>query len=65
MRGAGTASATVRAALRPGDGADSGDGQTLVTLHTTLNVTGRPAQFGRGVIAEVGSRLMKAHQGQT
>lgn len=58
MRGAGTASATVRAALRPGDGADSGDGQTLVTLHTTLNVTGRPAQFGRGVLADVGSRLI-------
>ena len=31
---------------------------TLVTLHTTLSVTGRPAQFGRGVIAEVGSRLI-------
>ncbi len=58
MRGAGTASATVRTALRPGDGADSGDGQTLVTLHTTLNVTGRAAQFGRGVIADVGSRLI-------
>ena len=55
MRGAGTASATVRAALRPEDSSDSG---TLVTLHTTLNVTGRPAQFGRGVIAEVGSRLI-------
>ena len=55
MRGAGTASATVRAALRPEGNSDSG---TLVTLHTTLKVTGRPAQFGRGVIAEVGSRLI-------
>ncbi len=55
MRGAGTASATVRAALRPEDSSNSG---TLVTMHTTLNVTGRPAQFGRGVIAEVGSRLI-------
>jgi carbon monoxide dehydrogenase subunit G len=55
MRGAGTASATVRAALRPDDSSNSG---TLVTMHTTLNVTGRPAQFGRGVIAEVGSRLI-------
>jgi carbon monoxide dehydrogenase subunit G len=55
MRGAGTASATVRAALAPEDGSDAA---TLVTLHTTLNVTGRPAQFGRGVIAEVGSRLI-------
>jgi uncharacterized protein len=63
-RGAGTASATVRAALSSHDGAGAngadsgGGGQTLVTLHTTLNVTGRPAQFGRGVIAEVGSRLI-------
>ncbi len=63
-RGSGTASATVKAALSPyesaesnGDGAGSDD-QTLVTIHTTLNVTGRPAQFGRGVIAEVGSRLI-------
>src|ERR1700753_4237033 len=54
-RGAGTASATVRAALAPENGSDA---STLVTLHTTLNVTGRPAQFGRGVIAEVGSRLI-------
>jgi uncharacterized protein len=55
MRGSGTASATVRAALAPENGSDA---VTLVTLHTTLNVTGRPAQFGRGVIAEVGSRLI-------
>jgi carbon monoxide dehydrogenase subunit G len=55
MRGSGTASATVRAALAPENGSDAA---TLVTLHTTLNVTGRPAQFGRGVIAEVGSRLI-------
>ena len=55
MRGAGTASATVRAALAPENGSDAA---TMVTLHTTLNVTGRPAQFGRGVIAEVGSRLI-------
>ncbi len=55
MRGAGTASATVRAALAPENGSDAA---TLVTLHTTLNVTGKPAQFGRGVITEVGSRLI-------
>jgi uncharacterized protein len=54
-RGAGTASATVKAALAPRDDAE---GETLVTLHTTLNVTGRPAQFGRGVIADVGGRLI-------
>jgi carbon monoxide dehydrogenase subunit G len=61
-RGSGTASATVKAALQPYESAESNgsgsSGQTLVTIHTTLNVTGRPAQFGRGVIAEVGSRLI-------
>jgi carbon monoxide dehydrogenase subunit G len=61
-RGSGTASATVKAGLQPYESAESNGsgsgGQTLVTLHTTLNVTGRPAQFGRGVIAEVGSRLI-------
>ncbi len=50
-RGAGTASATVRASLEP-----SGSG-TQVTMHTTMNVTG-PAQFGRGVIVEVGGKLV-------
>jgi uncharacterized protein len=53
-RGSGTASATVRASLAPGP---SGDG-TQVTMHTTMNVTGRPAQFGRGVIVEVGGKLV-------
>jgi carbon monoxide dehydrogenase subunit G len=52
-RGSGTASATVRSSLR-----DEG-GQTRVVVHTTLNVTGRPAQFGRGVMAEVGGRLVE------
>jgi uncharacterized protein len=51
-RGSGTASATVRASLAP-----SGTG-TLVSMHTTMNVTGRPAQFGRGVIVEVGGKLV-------
>jgi len=53
-RGAGTASATVRASLEP----DSSGGGTLVTMHTTMNVTGRPAQFGRGVMVEVGAKLV-------
>ena len=57
MRGSGTAWATVRAALRPENGSSPASA-TVVTLHTTLNVTGRPAQFGRGVITEVGSRLI-------
>jgi carbon monoxide dehydrogenase subunit G len=51
-RGAGTASASVRSELKP-----EGD-QTHVTVHTTLNVTGKPAQFGRGVLTEVGGRLI-------
>jgi carbon monoxide dehydrogenase subunit G len=51
-RGAGTASATVRSMLQ-----GQGD-QTHVIVHTSLNVTGRPAQFGRGVMAEVGGKLI-------
>jgi uncharacterized protein len=54
-RGAGTASATVRASLVP-DASGSG---TEVTMHTTMNVTGRPAQFGRGVMVEVGGKLVE------
>ncbi len=52
-RGAGTASATIRSSL-----ADEG-GQTKVVVHTTMNVTGRPAQFGRGVMAEVSGRIIE------
>jgi len=52
-RGAGTASATVHASLTAAD-----DGATLVQIHTTMNVTGRPAQFGRGVMVEVGGKLV-------
>ena len=51
-RGGGTASASVRSVLQ-----DRGH-QTHVTVLTTLNVTGKPAQFGRGVMNEVGGRLL-------
>lgn len=51
-RGAGTASAKVRSMLE-GKGE-----QTHVVVHTSLNVTGKPAQFGRGVMAEVGGKLI-------
>jgi len=51
-RGAGTASATVVATL------NEDNGQTRVNVHTILNVTGRPAQFGRGVMAEVSSKII-------
>ena len=53
-RGAGTASATVHASLKPGD---SG-GHTIVSIHTSLNVTGRPAQFGRSLLPEVSGKLI-------
>ncbi|MFI7698364.1 SRPBCC family protein [Nonomuraea sp. NPDC049480] len=51
-RGSGTASATVKARMAPREGA------TAVTVETTFNVTGRPAQFGRGVMAEVGAKII-------
>ncbi|HET9898889.1 MAG TPA: SRPBCC domain-containing protein [Streptosporangiaceae bacterium] len=51
-RGAGTASASVRSVLE-----DQGQ-QTYVTVLTTLNVTGKPAQFGRGVMNEVSGKLL-------
>ncbi len=54
-RGAGTASANIRASMVP-DASGSG---TEVTMHTTMNVTGRPAQFGRGVMVEVGGKLVE------
>jgi len=54
-RGAGTASATVRATLEP----ESGGEATKASMHTTMNVTGRPAQFGRGVMVEVGGKLVE------
>ena len=52
-RGTGTASATVRSTLQ-----DLG-GKTRVTVHTTMNITGRPAQFGRGVMVEVGGKIIE------
>ena len=52
-RGAGTATATVVARL------DEENGQTRVNVHTSLNVTGRPAQFGRGVMADVSGRIIE------
>jgi carbon monoxide dehydrogenase subunit G len=53
-RGAGTASATVQASLKPADA----EGSTLVSIHTSLNVTGRPAQFGRSLLPEVSGKLI-------
>ena len=54
-RGAGTASANVQATLKPADVT----GSTLVSIHTSLNVTGRPAQFGRSLLPEVSGKLIQ------
>ena len=51
-RGAGTASASVRSVL------EDGGNETHVKVLTILNVTGKPAQFGRGVMNEVGGKLL-------
>lgn len=51
-RSAGTAAATVTAAL-----ATDGD-KTRVDVTTDLSVTGKPAQFGRGMIADVSAKLI-------
>jgi carbon monoxide dehydrogenase subunit G len=51
-RGSGTAAATVRSELH-----DRGD-ETEVTVHTSLNVTGRPAQLGRGLMSDVSAKLI-------
>lgn len=52
-RGNGTASATVTATL-----AEAGENSTKVDVVTDLTVTGRPAQLGRGLIGEVGGRII-------
>jgi carbon monoxide dehydrogenase subunit G len=52
-RGSGTAKATITAQLH-----DAGGSSTDVTVTTDLAITGKPAQFGRGVMAEVGNKLL-------
>jgi uncharacterized protein len=51
-RGQGNASATITATLTP-----DGDG-TAVSIVTDLTVTGKVAQFGRGVLADVSAKLL-------
>jgi carbon monoxide dehydrogenase subunit G len=51
-RGQGNANATITATLVP-----DGDG-TRVTVVTDLTITGKVAQFGRGVLADVSSKLI-------
>ena len=51
-RGQGNANATITATLEPAD-----DG-TRVKVVTDLSITGRAAQFGRGVMADVSTKLL-------
>jgi len=52
-RGSGTALATITTQLH-----DDGGSATNVTVTTDLAITGKPAQFGRGVMEEVGNKLL-------
>ncbi|MEV6270401.1 SRPBCC domain-containing protein [Kribbella sp. NPDC051936] len=52
-RGNGTASAHVTTRLT-----GTADGSTEVSVDTELTITGRPAQFGRGLIQEVSDKLL-------
>jgi carbon monoxide dehydrogenase subunit G len=51
-RGQGSASATIRNQL-----AEEADG-TRVVVETELSVTGRPAQFGRGIMQDVAASML-------
>ncbi len=52
-RGQGNASAQITVVMRDDNGG------TLVDIDTVLNVTGKVAQFGRGVMAEVSAKILK------
>jgi uncharacterized protein len=52
-RGNGTAKATVTGTLVP-----DGPSRTAVTMVTDMTITGRPAQFGRGVISDVADKII-------
>src|SRR5579862_7546120 len=53
-RGSGTASASVNAVLKPGEE----PGTTTAAIHTSLNITGRAAQMGRGLLPEISGKLI-------
>lgn len=61
-RGNGTASATISVQLSgtsgSGDSAAAGTTGTTVNVMTDLAITGKPAQFGRGVIQDVSDNLL-------
>jgi carbon monoxide dehydrogenase subunit G len=52
-RGNGTAKARITATLT-----EQGSDGTAVDVVTDLNITGKPAQFGRGVLVDVGNKLI-------
>ena len=52
VKGQGSASARIRNQLR------GGDGVTHVMVETDLSITGRPAQFGRGIMEDVATRMI-------
>ncbi|MGW7537634.1 SRPBCC family protein [Amycolatopsis sp. NPDC054798] len=56
-RGGGTAAATVTLTLTERDGGTHG------AVATDLAITGRPAQFGRGLISEVGGKILDTFAG--
>jgi carbon monoxide dehydrogenase subunit G len=52
-RGSGNASATITAQLK-----SDGDARTTVMVETDMKISGKLAQFGSGMIAEVSSKLL-------
>jgi uncharacterized protein len=56
-KGGGTARARIAARLQP-----AGDA-TSVEVFTDLDITGKPAQFGRGVMADVSKRILDQFAG--
>lgn len=52
QRGSGTVKAMVTARVHPGDGT------SRVDVTTDLAITGKPAQLGRGLIADVGGKII-------
>ncbi len=52
-RGQGTASATITSTLH-----DEGSGSTRVHVETDMQLTGKVAQFGRGMHKEVAAKIM-------
>jgi len=53
IRGAGNANAIITATLK-----ENGPDATIVSVNTDLKVTGKVAQFGRGVMADISAKLM-------